>query len=322
MTPEEVAAVSSAGLALFEEVTSDIFLSVLSGIYFLAYCISLYIHFRTKGNAGNAKKAMICVLLGNFVLMLMLFVSFVALVMPDFVKYKLLVTHPEGIMEQIIADDLQSHLKVYNTICSWLGNFIQLIADIVIVWRAWAVWIDNATVKWTLLLLMLADIAVCLADTAVDSTMLAPMSSSSQSSSESINLDWVAVVLSLSVNMVATCSIAFRAWLHYKSMKSISIRRKKTKGERILLLLLESGAVYMLFQLLVITTDALNVNAPASSTVGFVGTLATRLYISAASLNPVIIFILVQTHMTKVSTLKKFLHSVNKLSHSRFWHFL
>ncbi|KAF9061292.1 hypothetical protein BDP27DRAFT_1429106 [Rhodocollybia butyracea] len=289
MTPEEVAAVSRAGLAFFENLGVDILVSTLFGIYFLAYCISLYIYFKKKGNAGNAKKAMICVLHGNFALMVMLIVSFVAVTL-EVVKYAQVISG--GSMKQIAIADSKLSRIVENDISIWSGNVIELIADTVIVWRAWAVWMDNTKVKWTLLLLMLADTAVSLADcVAVSATDVL-------TESQSISLDWVAIILSLSVNIVATCLIGFRAWLHHKSMNTISIRRKKTQGERILLLLVESGAIYMLVQLLVIITNALNMNAPVASTIDLVTSFTSQLYISAACLNPVLIFILVQTQNT------------------------
>ncbi|KAF9045867.1 hypothetical protein BDP27DRAFT_1409143, partial [Rhodocollybia butyracea] len=206
MTPEEVAEVSSSGLSFSINMASSILLSTLFGIYSLACFISLYIYFKTKSNVGSAKKAMIYVFLGDLSLMLIYFVLSVAATL-ELVKYGLVVSLPGGITEQIVAADLGSQIRVYDNICVWLSNAIPLIADTVIVWRAWAVWMDNTKVKWTLLLLMLADIAVCLADTALDTTL----SSMTLQSGEDINLDWIAVVLSLSVNMIATCSIAFRA---------------------------------------------------------------------------------------------------------------
>ncbi|KAF9048180.1 hypothetical protein BDP27DRAFT_1434247 [Rhodocollybia butyracea] len=294
MTPEEVAALSSAGLALSIDVAANILSSILFGIGSLACCLSLYIYFKTQGNARNAKKAMICVLFGDFVLMLILVVSSVA-PMSEVVKYSFVVTLPGGILEQIAAANSQSQIIAYNNIFGWSSNAIQCVADAVIVWRAWAVWMDNTKVKWTLLLLMLANIAVSLADSIADDSWDA---NSQQEAAGGVGLDWVTAVLSASVNMIATCSIAFRAWLHHKSMNSMSIRRKKTQGERILLLLLESGAIYMIVQLLVIITAALDVNRSNTSTIGFIRSLTTGLYISAANLNPVIIFILVQTQNT------------------------
>ncbi|KAF9064607.1 hypothetical protein BDP27DRAFT_1367096 [Rhodocollybia butyracea] len=82
-----------------------------------------------------------------------------------------------------------------------------MVADMVIAWRARGVWIDSKPAKMGLLILMLANIAV---------------------------------------NMVATGLIAFRAWIHYKAVKSIG--QKKTRAGGILLLLVESGVLYALFQ--------------------------------------------------------------------------
>ncbi|KAF9073668.1 hypothetical protein BDP27DRAFT_1417133 [Rhodocollybia butyracea] len=296
MTPEEVEELSSAGLGFFINVASSIFLFTLLGIYSLAYCISLYIYFKTEGSIGNAKKAMICVLLVNFILMLIYLVISVSETL-EFVKYGSVVTLPGGIVEQIVAVKAKSQATVYKNVCAWSSNVTQLvIADTVIVWRAWAVWIDNTKVKWTLFLLMLADIAAWLADgIAID---IEGFLAVSDQLIQTISLDWVVILLSLSVNMIATCSIAFRAWFHHKSMNSISIRRKKTKGEQILLLLVESGAIYMLVQLFAVIISALNVNAPLASAIYFVRTLGAQLYLFAAILNPVAIFILLQTQNT------------------------
>ncbi|KAF9073430.1 hypothetical protein BDP27DRAFT_1417260 [Rhodocollybia butyracea] len=154
MTSEEVAEVLSTGRVLFIGVVSNLFLSTLFGIYSLAYFISLYIYF----NAENAKKALICVLSGNFVLMLILFVSSVVPLLV-LVKHGLVVALPGGIMEQITAAYLQTHLTAWNSTDVLLSSVIPfIIADTVIVWRAWAVWMNNTKVKWTLLLLMLGDI--------------------------------------------------------------------------------------------------------------------------------------------------------------------
>ncbi|KAF9072060.1 hypothetical protein BDP27DRAFT_1401044 [Rhodocollybia butyracea] len=309
MTPEEVMELSHIGVVFFENFVRTIIALLLFGIYFLAFCIGLYIYCHKNSTAGGAKKAMICVLLGTFVLMLLLLVSGVAPV-PGLVKYALVVTLPGGIMEQIVAADAQSHSLVYNTITNWLSNMVILITDTVIVWRAWAMWMDNAKVRWTLLLLMLANIGVSLADSALDSqTVLNNLA---------VTLDWVSIVLSFSVNMIATCLISFRAWLHHRSIKSISIARKWTKGERILLLLVESGGIYALLQLLSIIASALSVKAPPLGPISFTSTLTIQFYVAAAALNPVAIFILVQTQNTyeKASILGRFQHPANKINHS------
>ncbi|KAF9064014.1 hypothetical protein BDP27DRAFT_1367561 [Rhodocollybia butyracea] len=236
MTPEEVADTSAIGLMIMQDVGLIIVLSsVFIGIYCLTFCISLYIYLRDK-NTGVAKKAMFSVLFGTFVLMLMVFVSNVGLLF-DLVKHYLVLSLPGGIREQIAASTMQSQILVYAKMQNWLQKYYSefgepytegLIADGVIAWRAWAVWMDNKKVKWTLFVLMFADIAptpgVSLAD-----AVATDIGYDHQDLSQSQILDGVTFVLSLSVNMVATCLIAFRAWTHHKSMRSILIRRKRSK---------------------------------------------------------------------------------------------
>ncbi|KAF9023862.1 hypothetical protein BDP27DRAFT_1371669 [Rhodocollybia butyracea] len=192
-------------------------------------------------------------------------------------------------MEQIVAADAQSHIIVYDAIADWLTNIIAIITDAVIVWRAWAMWMDNTKVRWTLLLLMLADIGLGLADSIMGSQT---------HQSQAIALDWISFILSFFVNIIATCLISLRAWLHHKSVKSISITRKWTQGEKILLLLVESGAIYALFELLSIITSALSAEAPLSSPIYNTAALTSQIYWVVAVLNPVAIFILVHTQNT------------------------
>ncbi|KAF9072047.1 hypothetical protein BDP27DRAFT_1320988 [Rhodocollybia butyracea] len=275
MTPEEVTELSNVGLVLFQNSFQAILMLILSGIYCLAFCIGLYLYWKNTA-ATVAKKALICVLLGTFVLMLLRLVCYMAPGL-KLVKYGLVVTLPGGIMEQIVVADTQSQVTVYVFISTWSTNIIIAITDAVIVWRAWAIWVDNMKVRWTLLLVMLADIDY---------------------QNSSITLDWVNFILSLSVNIIATCLISFQAWLHHKSIESISITRKRTKGERTLLLLVESGAIYALLQLLTIITSALSAKAPSVSPIYITTLLTTQFYTAAAALNPVAIFILVQTQNT------------------------
>ncbi|KAF9062270.1 hypothetical protein BDP27DRAFT_1428114 [Rhodocollybia butyracea] len=282
MTPEEVDEISAAGFVFMHNIGLNIILtSTLLGMYCLAFYISLYIYMK-KRNAGGAKKAMLCVLLCTFILMLMFFVSTVGSL------FEHVVSLPHAIK--------QSQGQIYETIISWLSNIIALIADSVIAWRAWAVWMDNKKVKWTLLVLILADIGITLSDGAVDESVL-----DHHLTINAIPLDCDAFVLSLSVNVIATSLIAFRAWMHHKSMTaiSISIKRKRSKAEAILLLLVESGAIYALLQLLVIIMNELEVKkGNVSIQFEFATAFTVLVYEMAAILNPVAIFILVQTDNT------------------------
>ncbi|KAF9020863.1 hypothetical protein BDP27DRAFT_1439408 [Rhodocollybia butyracea] len=302
MTPEEVAETSAAGFVLFYDLATIILNSTLFGIYCLGFYISFQIYMR-KRMSGSATKAMICVLFGTFVLMLMLFVSHIGFLL-GLVKIGLVVSLPGGIMEQSRAADVQPEAILYQNISSWLSNSIILIADAVIVWRACAVWTDSKKVKWTLLMFMLAELesplapGVSLAD-GVNVSLDFPQ----EAEVKSIVLDSVTFVLSLNVNVVATCSIAFRAWTHHRSMRSTSssLRRKRTKVEEVLILLVESGAIYALSQLLTIilsVLDEVKTVPQLQLVIAFVTSVITPTCIMCVALNPVAIFILVQTKNT------------------------
>ncbi|KAF9065041.1 hypothetical protein BDP27DRAFT_1450460 [Rhodocollybia butyracea] len=229
-------------------------------------------------------------LLGTFVLVLMLFVSNVAS-LPLLVKYDLVVSLPGGIMEQRIVADSQSHHTVYIKLSDGLINIILFIADTVMLWRAWAVWMNNKKVKWTLLMLMLADMGVSLADCIADFRTPSQVN-------RVITLDWVYFLLSLFVNMIATCLIAVRTWRHRKSMRSFSVGRRRTKAGGVLLLLVESGAIFALVQLSALIINGLDSARAPPTSIRLVTFLICQLYVFAAAFNPVAILILVHIQNT------------------------
>ncbi|KAF9065834.1 hypothetical protein BDP27DRAFT_1366100 [Rhodocollybia butyracea] len=236
MTPGEVAKTSSVGVVLLLNMAKIVVTSTLFGMYCLACCISLYIHFNYS---------------------------------------------TRGIIEQVAAANAQSQGVVYDNICFWLSNIIcGELGDC-----GWTI----RKYRWDWFVRMGASIADGIGDS---------LAASLAHFNNAITLDWVTVVLSLSVNIIATCLIAFRAWSHHRSVGLISFKKKQTKGQRILLLLVESGGVYALFQLFSVITNALSVNALPASPVAFAAFLAAQVYVSAAALNPVAIIIIVQTQNT------------------------
>ncbi|KAE9400045.1 hypothetical protein BT96DRAFT_975543 [Gymnopus androsaceus JB14] len=116
-------------------------------------------------------------------------------------------------------------------------------ADMAIVWRAWALWAENKLITWTLLIILLADIGVNIADVIVN------CKAELNFNNNAVTSDWISTVLNLAVNIVATLLIAHRAWTHHQSTHGI-LRNKKAQVEAILLLMIESGAVFGVVQCL------------------------------------------------------------------------
>ncbi|KAF9062606.1 hypothetical protein BDP27DRAFT_278005 [Rhodocollybia butyracea] len=291
MTPEEVDEVTHIGQVLLGDAGQTILQCVLYGIYCSGFAIGIRLYL-SQTCTSRTKKALNFFLAGTFVLMTLFIVSQPAVIL-ILIKYGLVVSLPAGIMAQAAAADLQPLLKVSLLITVWSRNIVSLIADIFIAWRASVVWYDNKAVKWILIIFMGADIAVSLVDGISDSQV-----ELSGTNNSVITLDGIVFVVSLSVNIVATCLIGFRAWTYHNSMRVISIRRGKNRVESIFLLLVESGTVYALLQILNIIIRELDVKAADLSPIGYAGESVAQLNIYAAALNPVVIFILVQTQNT------------------------
>ncbi|KAE9392593.1 hypothetical protein BT96DRAFT_944549 [Gymnopus androsaceus JB14] len=138
-----------------------------------------------------------------------------------------------------------------------------------IVWRAWAVWAENRLIKWSLLIILLVDISIGIADSAVD--IKAVININNDVNTNTVTLDWISVIFNLIVNVVGTSLIGYKAWTHHLSVRAIA-HNKKTQVETVLLLLVESGAILGVVQ----CSDNDNLQA----------------------LNPIAVVILVQTRNT------------------------
>ncbi|KAE9406944.1 hypothetical protein BT96DRAFT_915093 [Gymnopus androsaceus JB14] len=122
-----------------------------------------------------------------------------------------------------MAANSQSALMSSLVLQSLCGDVMYLIADAVIVWRAWAIWVEKSNIKWSLFILLLLDIGVTIADIITDAEF---DTNPNTRPIPTETLDWVGIVLSLTVNIVATLLIAYRAWAHHRSIQTFAPNRK------------------------------------------------------------------------------------------------
>jgi len=148
---------------------------------------------------------------------------------------------------------------------------------------------DSKIVKLLLVFLVVVDIGVTIADCVADTKNVKFFT---------VTLDWVQIIVSLSVNVVATCLIAIRAWMHRRSTRPFRMRTRKTQVEEVLILLVESGAIYALIQIASLIIRALDVDITSPTPVGTARGIIDQIYLYCASLNPVAISLLVQTQCT------------------------
>ncbi|KAE9391042.1 hypothetical protein BT96DRAFT_980027 [Gymnopus androsaceus JB14] len=285
MSAEEVQEIAYVGLALFQNYARAILSCTFLGIYCLLFAISLYIS-SYKKFTGWAKKILLCLLVTTFILTVL---NVMANLLVDMLllQYEVILPLPEGSTAEVAAVS-QPLLEVGSQISTWTSNLILLIGDLIIIWRAWAVWMHSKMVKLLLAFFVLVVIGVNLADAFVDNQKQLIVTG------QTVTLDCVFFALSLSVNVTLTLLIAYRTWTYYRSLKGIFTLQGKTFVARILILFVESGATLAIFQVLALTFNELDRNEQNLSPLQFATLNVSIIYLYVAALNPLAIFILME----------------------------
>ncbi|KAE9383646.1 hypothetical protein BT96DRAFT_929672, partial [Gymnopus androsaceus JB14] len=233
--------IAALGFAVFENAYTLIFVGVLNGLYLLAFGICMHIVITQKRN-GRANQVMITLLVASFLTTVLFFIGYlmVPLVLVEFELMKVL---PGGLMAQEIAASTQSML-VGAAICeAWSVNLSSLIADAFVVWVAWVIWPRNRGFHCVLAILMLVDIGLsfAIAIPSSENTLVVLKATTN-------TLDWVKMLCSFLVNVIATLAIGYQGWKHHQSMQIISFPNQRTQVVAIFLLLVESGAIFGFIQ--------------------------------------------------------------------------
>ncbi|KAE9390348.1 hypothetical protein BT96DRAFT_980322 [Gymnopus androsaceus JB14] len=287
MTPEEAQKITLVGAEFLENISALIFLCALNGVYILAFIISIYIFLRKEIN-GRARKAFIAFLMVGLGLVT-LYSS--ANIVTDLllVNSELVVSLPGGIVAQEIAADSKSLMP--SILQTWAGVLILLMADTAMIWRAWEIQGGHGFVKWVLLLILLLDIGINIADAIVDTSLCF------NPATTTVTLDWLSILLNLMVNVVATLLIAYRAWKHHQLIQPI-LYSNKTPLEAILLLFVESGAILGVIQISNAIIQALDTRAAGFSPIDNITLLFSGFYTISAAINPAALVIIVQMENT------------------------
>ncbi|EIM91597.1 uncharacterized protein STEHIDRAFT_108117 [Stereum hirsutum FP-91666 SS1] len=137
-----------------------------------------------------------------------------------------------------------------------LGVVNYVVSDAVVVWRCWLLWGKKRWILMVPVVLFIATFAGAIAFVAFDVKALA--FSSTYKEQEKTIKDYLARddliiwCLTLSTNIWATLMISFKAWKHRKCLSTM-LRQgsKKTQLEKLMALLVESGAFYCIGFLLI-----------------------------------------------------------------------
>ncbi|KAE9401936.1 hypothetical protein BT96DRAFT_937529 [Gymnopus androsaceus JB14] len=282
MTPDEQEEIFFlAQQALFNAV-NVIVVTTGYGAFLLGMSIALY-SLATRPAWGRAQTALLVCILVIFVCITWDVIYSGGTDLLEF-HYSFVRTLPGGILAQ--GDAMANHLAAWEYLPGWPATINLLFSDGIVVWRAWILFPHDKLWRSLLTFLMIANIGINIADCIWDDIEVTLEESSSTI------LDWLSSVMSLAVNIFATLLIAWKAWSHHRVLAEASIH-KRTRVENILLLLVESGAVYCAIQSIYAVFILMDVYATVSF--GFVKGLdaITSMSIVAAACYPVAVVVLI-----------------------------
>ncbi|KAJ7620146.1 hypothetical protein FB45DRAFT_147776 [Roridomyces roridus] len=140
-------------------------------------------------------------------------------------------------------------LKRLNLAQTWIRRLIYFLSDIIVVWRAWVIWPDNRAVH--------AALFVCLLATGATSLTLAVFNYNSDFRHihyQTLEENFLGTFPLLITNLASTTLISYKLWYYRQNIKRF-LHRYKTRVESVLVLLMESGWLYLGFWVLLMVGD-------------------------------------------------------------------
>ncbi|KAF8916124.1 hypothetical protein CPB85DRAFT_1216948 [Mucidula mucida] len=164
----------------------------------------------------------------------------------------MLIYHADlGLLDRIyVAND---HIEPYGLPMETLFLLNMIIGDAVVIWRAWVLWKDSHLRK--LVFIPMVMLLTSFIFSIIALTCLGTQSFGSKSTipGGSMTCQWgepIAWAISLLTNITSTTLIAVKAWCHRQFLKSgLGRLHIRSRSEKVLLLLVESGFIYCFFWL-------------------------------------------------------------------------
>lgn len=156
------------------------------------------------------------------------------------------------------ATDVQ--LSIYHKLIQMLvlprlqnaQNFLPVInyvlSDAIVIWRAWVLWEHNIRVLAAPIVLLIGTTGAALASAAFEVKLAADgyhTTAASGNLTSLGNLQYAVWFMTLATNLVATVLISIKAWQHRQVLRAtMGAGNGSTMAERMMALLVESGALY------------------------------------------------------------------------------
>ncbi|KAE9389239.1 hypothetical protein BT96DRAFT_407588 [Gymnopus androsaceus JB14] len=299
MTPEERADLIMFAEGVYQNLVNVICTCVMYGLYMLAFLTALYMFWSP---IGARTKALLMPLGIVFFCITWDWISRTD--SPLLIIHRAFI-HPSNTTNlSVNLSNARNSPNTFETFAWWGPTINLLIGDGLVLWRAWCIWdVRNKRNRFwlgfILILLMVGNIAVNIADAILDT--IAPFSLSSGANM----IDWVSLVVSLIVNVFATLLVGLKAW-HLYQLKHLHhpTEAQYFQINNILLILVESGLVFCLIQILYAVLNGLEVgNENLLSTISLVYSMIIAFANGCAALYPVALVIIIHMEVSPLISL-------------------
>ncbi|KIK57940.1 hypothetical protein GYMLUDRAFT_246594 [Collybiopsis luxurians FD-317 M1] len=257
MTPQEQQTLTAIGTVIRNNIVASLIEVTGLGVSVLGMSIASYILI-TKSWTRSRIALLACLIITFTALTWNMFVNAAAPFIQDQVILVDIEPKKQGELEALAQ---KSNIKALplNYMSSWDITISVLLSDFIVVWRAWVLFQQERRWQIALMILTIFNIGIQIADCIVDNIEIQVSISNSATT-----LDWISIMVSLVVNMFATGLIAWRAWNHHQITIEVAIH-KRTRAQNILLLFIESGAIYCTIQVIYTLLTLLHIYGPVNS---------------------------------------------------------
>ncbi|KAJ4470187.1 hypothetical protein J3R30DRAFT_3712037 [Lentinula aciculospora] len=243
MSPEETALLASIGITEYWNIAQLALICSMYGFYLLLAFIALVLLLKNGLPKTRPRRYLLGITLLILGINTWAYIISVAieLVRTEYVFAPL--SNGAGLRAQ--ADVANAKALSWSRMSIWAANLNLLIGDATVIWRAWAIYTGNRIAQWVLVVLMALNGAILITTSVCD---VASLPGNLQTAVLAISV--ASIWTSLITNLVATSFIGVKLWEHHKTVQPLYNGKQRSQVERLLLLLVESGTVLGVLQLL------------------------------------------------------------------------
>lgn len=200
---------------------------------------------------------------------------------------RMLSTNASGHLDSA-SQDINGKMFMFDQIMHWSTQAVVLISDVIVIWRAWVVLAGRRWLIMGPLVSLLGAFVTSLAFLSITSNVDDAVA---YSVGEKVTggLIFASGALSLATNGLSTLLIGYQLW-NYRKFWNLGSHSRWSQGQKVLLMFVESGALYVTLQLATLATVKQKTGTPQAN----FGAVIWAVYVHSTAMYPTIVLLLIE----------------------------